>query len=98
MRFILDVDIERCAICGSLGDLEEDWGFRNTYQGTCSKFCGNKMVGYNMSPNRAVHKWNNQQILIRRIQNNEEIEIRLKNRQPTTYMKRLFKMVNKSKD
>ena len=86
-----------CACCNSVAKLDEDWDFRDTWRVECQTAllnkCKNTMVGYNISCNRAIQKWNNQQNLIKKIQNNEKIEIRLCRNRPTSYMKRMFKLV-----
>lgn len=86
--------ILNCRICNSKSQLLEDWDFRGLWQIECSKQhkCPNKMVGFNHTQNRAIHKWNNKQLLIDKVQTNQNVEIRLKNSKPTKFMQRIFNM------
>jgi hypothetical protein len=93
MQIVKNPAILPCAICNAKARLELDWEQETTYQIYSPCHCNNTMIGYNIETNRAICKWNNKQILITKLLNNEKVEVRVRNNQLTPFMKRMFKLL-----
>jgi hypothetical protein len=88
-------DVMKCAVCGRNARCV-DWDFNFEYRVMCDGVCGNYMVGTNIHANRAICKWNNQQIIINKLINGEEVERRMRDGKPTPYITRMINLAEKS--